>query len=146
MQLKFLQGNQGVDSLPCRKFMGVPSACGRAEAVVDESGIGASAAATDASAAAWHQPPQLAGFGGSSALAAAGLCGKDAQSDALRRPVLLNPEPPAGDAAPVPAARTLPAATLEAVFRRLPHYASHLDRHPMWVYSSERAHCMQDKA
>lgn len=116
---------------PDRKFMGVSVACGSADEESEDSGSAASIAATDASVAAQLRPQQLAGFGGSSSLVAAGLSGREAEPDTTRRPLLLNPAPPGGDAAPVPAARTLPAATLEAVYRRLPHYPSHLDRHPM---------------
>lgn len=148
--------NSGVCN--CRKFMGVPVASGLAGEDSNDAGGGGGApghpaaqrqhhpaAAQDPPGAAAgprnghsrpkqrqavQEPPEAAARPKKEP--ANGLRNGLSQPEARPRPaVLLNPSPPGSEAAPAPAARPLPAATLDAILSRLPHYASHLDRHPM---------------
>lgn len=58
---------------------------------------------------------------------AAAAYGRGSAGKPRQQVLVLNPAPAGGDAAPAPVARTLPAATLEALYSCLPHYASKAD-------------------
>ena len=92
--------------LQCRKFMGIPPVAWRPRSPA------ASPSAASAAASAAAKPPGSAQQ--QEPAAAIAVPGGDGNPP----PVLL---------APRPAARTLPAATFDAVYLRLPHYASRED-------------------
>ena len=109
----------------CRKFMGVPVAANASKEAPDSDGEATTA-----------QPTTALSY--STTVAAAslhGLTSAQLHPDGQQRPaLLLNPWPNGEAAAPQPAARTLPASTLNAVLSGLPHNDSHLDKLPKCVW------------
>lgn len=104
--------------------MGVPVAAGGSNAATDSDSEHAGGSAAADSAKARLQPTNVA------AAALHGLRTAKRHSDGQRPALLLNPWPSNETATPQPAARTLPASTLDAVLSGLPHYSSHLDELP----------------
>ena len=100
--------------------MGVPVAAGTSNAATDSDGDDD---ATQPIRACPH-PTNVA------AVALHGLRTAKRHSGGQRPALLLNPWPSGETATPQPAARTLPASTLDAVLSGLPHYSSHLDDLP----------------
>ena len=100
--------------------MGVPVAAGASNAATYSDGD------DDAMHAAGSRP-HLTNV---AAAALHGLRTAKRRSDEQRPALLLNPWPSGETATPQPAARTLPASTLDAVLSGLPHYSSHLDELP----------------
>ena len=102
--------------------MGAPVAAGNLDAATDTDSDAAGDGAAADSARAHPHPTNVA--------ALHGLRTAKRHSDGQRPALLLNPWPSGETAAPQPAARTLPASTLDAVLSGLPHYSSHLDELP----------------
>jgi len=110
----------------CRKFLGLPPACGAAPGAADSDTAAHDTAPSppDCRRTAAAQDAQLSMAHGQQDQ---GPVAAGARAPPPPKVRVLNPPPPGGEAAPAPAARMLPAATLEALYSRLPHYASSAD-------------------